>query len=475
MRRRDFLRRAAATGIGLPLVIPSRALATPDRPGANDRISVGFVGLGGRARWILTNETLAGAQVTAVADCFLPRCHQATRLHPDGARWRMYQDYRQMLDQEKLDALLVETTTHARVLICIHALQAGLDVYAEKPLTLTIREGRVLADTAAQYGRILQTGTQQRSMPCNMYASQLIRGGAIGKIHTVRVCNFKGPLCWTPPSAQPVPDGLDWDQWCNQTALLPYHGKLQFDWAPLRIFDGGGQTWGVTGWGSHALDQVQCALGTDNTGPTEVWPEQTGPGAKVTMGYTNGTLVKLEGPCRGHEDLGAIFIGQEGRIEIQRGRFSADPKELLKHAPDPTPEGQGESTAHIQNFFDCMRTRERPNADAEIGHRSTTICHLVNICRQLGRKIEWDPQTERFLDDDEANQMLARPRRKGYQLPGEGAQLTAESRDSKTETAPRTVESPEPQVEIADRQAWRRKRRGQRLPLVRRILSALGG
>jgi predicted dehydrogenase len=392
-------------------------LGAPGRPGANDRINVGFIGLGGRAKWIVTNDGLAGAQIVAVADCFLPRCRAAAQWLPESEKWKQYHDYRQMLDKEKLDAVFVETTTHARALICIHAMQAGLDVYGEKPLTLTVAEGRALVRAARRYRRVLQTGTQQRSMPINMYASKLVREGAIGKVHTVLTCNFLPGEYWTAKPAMPMPEGLNWDQWCNQTEVRPYHKELQYGWSRWWAYDGGGQSWGVTGWGTHSLDQVQCGLGTDDTGPVEIWPDESGPQGKLTMRYASGTLLKLHGPKRDHADLGAIFIGDKGQIEIKRGTYTADPPELLKGAPDPTPEGPGECVPHIQNFFACMRSRQKPNADAEIGHRATTLCHLVNICRALGRKLRWDPKAERFVGDEEADKLLSRPRRAGYELP----------------------------------------------------------
>jgi hypothetical protein len=135
------------------------------------------------------------------------------------------------------------------------------------------------------------------------------------------------------------------------------------------------------------------------------------------MRYASGTLLKLEGPERDHADLGAIFVGEKGRIEIKRGSVIADPPELMKGAPVDTPEGPGENRFHIENFLECMRTRETPNAGVEAGHRATTVCHLVNICRELGRRLRWDPRAERFLDDEEGNRLLSRPRRKAYRLP----------------------------------------------------------
>jgi predicted dehydrogenase len=427
MKRREFIRKsvgAGAAAAAAPMFIPSSVFPAPGRPGANDRIQIGFIGLGGRARWLMEHEkpALSAARIVAVSDAFIPRAADIAQYHPDGKTWKAYQDYHEMFDKEKLDAVFVETTTHARVLVLMHAMQAGLDVYGEKPLTLTIAEGRALVNAVAKTGRVLQTGTQQRSMPLDVYASRMVREGALGKVSEVIACNFLGPARWPGKPGQDQPEGLDWDVWCNQTELRPYHPELQYSWALWWDYDGGGQSWGVTGWGTHALDQVQCALGTDDTGPVEIRPEGEGPECKVTMRYANGTLLKLHGEPRKqtHEDLGAIFVGDKGKMEILRGDFRAWPKEfeaeLRKDAPPPTPEGANESQPHIANFFECMRTRKQPNADVETGHRATTLCHLMNICRDVQRPLKWDPVAEKFADD-EANGMRSRPRRKGYELP----------------------------------------------------------
>lgn len=423
VNRRSFLRHTAAATLALPALhhaVPwGRAATTPRRVGPNDRIQLGFVGLGGRARWILKNEALPGADVVAIADCFQERLDEAARQVEGGDRWRKYSDYRVMLEREKLDAVFVVTTTHARVLIAIHAMQAGCDVYAEKPQSLTIAEGRTLVKAAHHYGRLIQTGSQQRSMPINRYASELVRKGAIGKVHTVVTHNFEGPKVWQPKDdPNDMPAGLDWDQWCNQTPIRPYYMDLQFKWWEFEDYDGGGQMWGVSGWGTHSLDQVQCALGTDDTGPVELWPEPADSGPiPVTLRYANGTLLKLEGKRRGMEDLGAIFLGDQGRIEIVRGNMHTDRPELLRDAPPPTPEGPKESIPHLENFLSCIRSRKAPLADAEIGHRATTVCHLVNICRKVGRRLQWDPVKEEFVNDADANQHLSRPRRAGFELP----------------------------------------------------------
>jgi predicted dehydrogenase len=411
MNRREFLRRTAGAA-AFPCVARSTVL------GANDRIRIGFIGVGGRAQWLLKNEDFSAVDITAIADCWLPRLAEAAKLLPNGETCARYHDYRQMLEKEKLDGVFVETPTHPRALICMHALQAGLDVYAEKPLSLTVEEGRILARAVRRYKRVLQTGTQQRSMPIDIYASRLVSSGKIGKIEKVIVCNFLAPERWKPLPEQPVPEGLDWDQWCNQTELRPYHQQLHRGWARWWDYDGGGQSWGVTGWGTHSLDQVQAALGADNTGPVEIVPEEPGPKSKVALRYAGGTVVSLEQEIiKDHQQLGAIFVGTKGRIQILRGDFVADPPELKNGAPEVTKEGPGEDAFHLRDFFDCMRSRKRPNADVEIGHRATTVCHLVNIGRDLGRKLRWDPKAEKFVGDDEANKLLSRPRRKGYELP----------------------------------------------------------
>ncbi|HSW47174.1 MAG TPA: Gfo/Idh/MocA family oxidoreductase [Phycisphaerae bacterium] len=444
MRRRDFLRKsaaAAAAGISVPYFVPSHVLGKEGKRGPNDKIRLGFIGTGGRGQYLMADENLTDhAVLVALCDCFLPRTEQAAKKVPNGDKIARYQDYQDMLEKEKLDAVFVSTTTHARVLACIHAMQAGLDVYAEKPVSLTIAEGRALVKAARKYKRVFQVGTQQRSMPINVHASRLVREGKLGRISEVISYNFEDPKRWEPKPAEPIPDGLDWDKWCSQTEMRPYHKELYYQWNIWWDYDCGGQSWGISGWGTHGLDQAQCALGTDDTCPVEYWLEGEGKEPPVTCKYADGTLLKLmgyqpklkqgekappEGDLKGlfvgHEALGAIFVGEKGRLKIMRGKVATDQPELLKDAPPANPEGPGECKWHIDNFFECVRTREKPNADVEIAHRATSLCQIIAICRDLKRKLKWDPQAERFIGDDEANKMLSRPRRKGYELPAEFA------------------------------------------------------
>lgn len=422
-------------------------IASPRIFGANSRLKVGVIGVGGRARWLMQyfGKELDDVDLVAVADCYLARCYnkdprqRGTPFNEGWERWAKYDSYQKMLEKEKLDAVWVETTTHARARAAIHAMQAGVDVYAEKPIHLTVEEGRAMVRAARKYNRVFQAGSQQRSMPINRYASELVRTGKIGKVKTVQVCNYMPGLVWmAPPEAHALPEGLDWDEWCNQTELRPYHPTLHRGWSNYVHFDDGGESWGVSGWGTHGLDQVQCALGMDRTGPTEIWTEDREtkdlpdwPLMKeagfrhlvkrkpVVLKFATGTEVRLEEPGKNsHSQLGGIFVGEKGTIEIVRGDYTANPPELRKNSPDVLPEGKGEDVPHLRNFVDCVRSRKLTNADVETAHRATTLCHLVSICRLLDRKLRWDPEAERLIGDEQANAMLSRPRRKGYELPG---------------------------------------------------------
>lgn len=418
--RRKFLKTAAA--VAVPLVVPSAVLAAPGRPGANDRIAVGLIGPGYRARDLI-KESPADLRLVALADCDRRQMDEFLKvvgkfegpvLDP---KCSQYQDYRQMLSREKLDAVFVATPTHARVLACVHAMQAELDVYAEKPLTLTIAEGQLLVRAEKKFGTVFQVGTQQRSIAINNFGSDLIRGGKIGKVLTVRCPNFPSPRPRPQFPAEATPPEMNWDLWCNQAPLDRFSSQLHPGlgrWARFREYCG----WLVTGW-VHAFDQIQRALGTDDTGPVEIWPEEAGPDAHVSMRYASGTILKLDMPENKGPRMGGIFTGEKGKIEINRNRLASNPPELIAGAPPPADKSEYASVSHehIQDWVRCMRTRKKTVAPATIGHRSTTICHLINICRELARRLRWDPVKEEFLGDDEANGLCSRQRRKGYELP----------------------------------------------------------
>ncbi len=427
MKRRSFLRSCGVVAVA-PLFVRSDVLGSAATPGANQRIVLAIIGMGQRGNQMLQNIPPAG-RVAAICDADQRKTAATMREHK--AEWAVFQDYRKLIERKDLDAVIIATCDHHHVLAAMLACQAGKDVYVEKPLSLYIREGRALVTTARKYGRVVQTGTQQRTMEMNRFACEFVRGGGIGKVRVVECVNFKGPLAYPAEGlpAEPIPDGLDWDLWQGPAPARPFNRRLFAHWT-----DKVGGWWGqwrdysngqLTGLGSHAFDMVQYALGMDETGPVELWPIEEGPAARLRFRYANGVEVRLsfpdEEPYRGPR-LGGVFVGSEAKMEINRNKFTTNPPDFIKHPPDPALARQWEGEGwicrgHVQNWFDCIMSREKPTADVEIGHRTATLCQLLVITRQLGRRLRWDPQKEVFVGDDEANKLLDRPRRDGWQLP----------------------------------------------------------
>jgi predicted dehydrogenase len=441
--RRDVLK-AGGTALALPYVITSRALGQGDRPGANERVNIGIIGLGGRARAMAqTCANVPEVRIAAVCDCFAPAIGAFIDAVGKGQNWAGYVDFREMCEKENLDGVMVETTTHARAWVTNLAMQAGMDVYIEKPMCLTIAEGREMVRAARKYKRVTQVGTQQRSMPINNWASDLVKSGALGAVKTVLAPNFLGPEVWTDQPGQPMPEGGSdewWDIWTNQAVFRPYHRQIHNGWARWWDYDGGGLSFGVTGWGTHSYDQIQRALGTDETGPVEVVLDEevasqdaygnaptsnrgpVGPRAKVTMRYANGVelLLRRDRQGEGLHGLGATFTCEKGTIEIERNVLSSDPAGIIDSPDNPRENKRGETEYHVEDWAKCIKTRNRCTADIEYGQRSHTLCYLVNIARDVGRvgeTLRWQPKRERFANCDEGNEMLSRPRREGYELP----------------------------------------------------------
>jgi predicted dehydrogenase len=385
--------------------------------GANDRVRVGVIGVGNRSG-LLIDQLPEGAEIVAVADCFRKRSEDAAAKRK--ASWRIYDDHRELLEQKDIDGVIVGTNDHARVLCAIHAVQAGKDVYAEKPLSLYVGEGRELVKAVRRYNRILQVGSQQRSMAMNRLACDFVRSGKLGRIRLVFGVNYSEPVRTGALPDEPAPAGMNWDMWLGQTPARPFNQELFSHWMRYWDYSGGD----MTNWGAHGIDQVQSALGMDTTGPVEFWPIDGAPRGSVAFRYSTGTEVRLEMPA-GDLQGGAMFVGERGRIEITRNDFRTDPPNLIKELPpqeeiDKWKRAQWQAKYHMQDWLDSMRSRKTPLADVETGHRSISVCHLANIARQLNRKLHWDPEAERFPGDPEANDQLTRQRRKGYELPAIG-------------------------------------------------------
>lgn len=441
-------RRAEPPPVNAPQVIP------PTAAGANERIGVGIIGCGRRNAQLQVGRGDQGkppkeAHIVAVADLDLRRAGQWAERHQCPA----FQDYRALLDRKEVDVVIYATPEHWHYLPCIHACQAEKDIYGEQPLAHTIREGQAMVQAVRKYRRVFQTGEQQRSHPAVRKAVELVRNGRIGKVHTVIGYNYPSPWEAAFPG-QPVPSQLDWDRWCGPNEPVPYNINIYLSrvpyerddyvlgedektavgpgWMSFRPYSGGE----LVNWGCHGLSMVQWALGLDQTGPVEVWVE---PATKLdTLVYTapedrtrgdelmsrgiihyrfaNDTLLKLESSDK-RLGGGGTFIGEKGTITIIRNKYECEPKELDQE-PLPADALRVEaSDNHMQNFFDCVRTRNDPIMSVEKGHRVATLCHLGNIARWLGRPLRWDPDKEIFPGDDEANQYLDCPKRPGYEIP----------------------------------------------------------
>lgn len=394
------------------------AMAGAQAQPANEQIRVASIGVGGRG-----TENFSALIKQIVAVCDVDKKHlaaaQAKIEKATGRSCDGYADYRQVLDRKDIDAVIISTPDHWHALPMINACQAGKDVYVEKPLSLTIAEGKAMVVAAQKHGRIVRTGSQQRSDTRFRTACELVRSGALGKVHTVRVgipgVNFKGPAV---PDSNPPPE-LDYDLWLGPAPQRPYNEKrvhylFRFFWDYS-----GGQ---LTNFGAHHLDIAQWALDADESGPVSIeakaryheagWYEVP-EWCEVVYTYASG--VKLI--CGQGEKGGVTFEGERGVIHVDRSKLSSTPTEIVER---PTVENRihlYESGNHYQNWLDCIRSRKPPICDVAIGHRSATVCHLGNIAIRLGRKIAWDPQQQAIVGDDEAAAMLARPYRAPWKLP----------------------------------------------------------
>ncbi|MBR5626815.1 MAG: Gfo/Idh/MocA family oxidoreductase [Thermoguttaceae bacterium] len=423
--RRDIFKlgaAAAVTAVASPVVARRSAFAQGKRPGANDQIAVGVVGCGGRAQLLMAQLPESARQI-ALADCNIEQAFAYREQRQTD--WDIYAAHDRIMDRTDIDAVIITGQEFQRVLPCIHAVQSGKDVYAEKPLTLYIQEGRTLVEHVRKHKTVFQVGSQQRSMEMNRVACEFVRNGGLGKIKYVQAVNYTGadvtPDVDSYPHS-PIPGGFNWELHLGQSPWRPFGpGALAG-----RNY-GGGE---MTNWGAHGVDQIQWGLGTDDTLPVEFTLVTPGKDGKVTARYANGIEVRFELPMSGPMG-GCIFVGEKGKLEVNRNKFMSNPidirNELLKKVDEAEEEVKwSDQTAlwqarwHLQNWLDCIRTRERPRADVEIGHRSIALCHLANITRYVGRvgiTLKFDPKTERFIDNDEANYWNDRPRRRGYELP----------------------------------------------------------
>ncbi|HKB90719.1 MAG TPA: Gfo/Idh/MocA family oxidoreductase [Opitutaceae bacterium] len=417
-----FTRRAAIkngiAGILACAVAPQflRA-ATAGETAPNNRINLGLIG----------NGLICGSHFSALVgrdDCrivaacdvrkskAIAMAERVEKSYGSPGSVSVYQYHEQLLARDDIDAVFICTPDHWHVAIALAAIRAGKDVYCEKPLTLTVREGRTLVTTARQYGRILQTGTQQRSEAAFRKAAEIVRNGLIGNLKLIRthLGEFAAPQNLP---EQPIPDDFDYDRWLGPTQWRPYNEKRvlgDFGGGWRCFYEYGGRKNGD--WGAHHFDIIQWAMGMDASGPVEFIPKGYHGTPYQTHVYANGVKVeRFEGKLKSMIE----FTGSKGTVWVSRNDYlETDPISLAKRPLRPDEIHLYVSDNHHSDFFDSVRTRQKPIADVEIGHRSATVGHLNNIAAKLNRPIRWNPATEEIIGDEIASTMLDRPRRAPY-------------------------------------------------------------
>ena len=416
--RRQFLKTASAAAATAPFFLSS-GLAASGQKGPNDRITLGFIGTGTQGRGLLHNFlNQPDTQVVAVCDVDTTRREHHRKIVDDfySAKGNKevkacaeYKEFPELIARQDIDAVVIATPDHWHAYIAIAACNAGKDIYCEKPLSLTIHEARAMVNAVRKNNRVFQTGSMQRSSSEFRKACELVRNGRLGKIKQV-IVDVGPPSVPCDLPEETMEPGLNWDLWQGPAPQRPYNSVLSPrgvhthfpNWRSYREYSGGM----MTDWGAHHFDIAQWGLGMDESGPVEIIPPED---PKATRGvrylYANGVEMI-------HGDSGGVlFIGTEGKILVNRGKFEATPKELGEAPLGDKAIRLYNSYSHTKDFLTCMRSRKKPICDVEIGCRSVTVCHLGNLAYWNHRRLKWDPVKERFLGDEEANQWLDRPKR----------------------------------------------------------------
>ena len=431
--RRAFLKGAAGAGAFavFPAIVPSSVFG---QNAPSNRIGIGLIGMG-LMMGSHTNHLLRKNDTQVLAVCDVRRDtrerakqqvdeYYAKQKDESYKGCAAYHEFEELLARDDIDAVVVATPDHWHAPIAVAAMRRGKDVYVQTPMTLTIREGRIMSDTARQYGRILQVGSQQRSERAFRKAAWLVRNGHIGKVHTIYTSLGEFPQPRTLPE-QPIPEGFDYDRWLGPTPWYPYNEmRVKGD------YGGGWRCFWEYGsrkngdWGAHHFDIIQWALGMDDSGPVEFIPKGYEGAEYQSHVYADGTKVHKNHPVKDGQMI--QFIGEEGEVLVSRGdRLETTPAEL-KDLPYDDQETLSDAPAgykgvwvyvsnnHEDNWVDCIRARKQPICHAEIGHRTATICHLNGIAERLKRPIRWDPVKEEIVSDPEAARWMDRPRRAPY-------------------------------------------------------------
>lgn len=392
----------------------------------SEQLTMGAIGLGGQGMHNLRNF-LTCDDLRILAVCDVDTNHRIKAKETVDSAYGnkdcvTCKDFREILIRDDVDTVLIATPDHWHAIISIEAAKAGKDIYCEKPISLTIAEGRAVADTMKRFGTIYQSGTQRRSNACFRFGVDIARRGMLGELRTLHCYYHNGPTC-PPQKPEPVPEGFDYDTWLGPAPFEPYTPKRchgTFRW----IYDySGGQ---LTDLGAHFNDLAQWAHDSQYTGPIqyEGWAEFPEDGLfntpvrfEVTATYADGVRMVCHDETEpGRGPRGNKFVGTEGWVSVDdTGKITASHRAIMEKIR-VVQRGYEYMTGHHRNFLDCVKTRSMPISNAEVSHRSVTTCHAANICLRLGRKLRWDPKDERFLNDDAANRMLARAMRSPWSL-----------------------------------------------------------
>ena len=422
--RRVFLKQA--TGLAVFSIVPRHVLGRGFLA-PSDQIAIGFIGLGRQAGGLRGQFLKNDGRIIAACDVDPSKvmafseavnAHYAAQTNVTTYNGcQRYDDYRTLLNNKDIDAVVIATPDHWHSVMAVQAAKAGKDIYCEKPLSLTIEEGRDMVKATRKYKRVFQTGNMQRSWPEFRQAVELVRGGFIGDVKTVNV-NVGGPPRPWDLEAQPLPAGVNWNAWLGpNTIARPYNGVLlptpkDTFWGQWRDIDefGGG---GMTDWGAHMFDIAQWGLGMDDSGPVEVIASPESNGNGLVYRYANGVEMRHQ---RVEGKQFCQFIGTEGEVKVARGELTTTPVTLKDKVIG---EGQRKvyfSDNHYKDFLDAIQSRRNPISDVEIGHRTATVCTIGNIAYRLKRSLRWNPAKEKFENDAEANRLLSRPMRKEWSV-----------------------------------------------------------
>jgi len=398
--RRDFLQKGAAAALAAPLFINSKVF------GANDRIVMGCIGMGGQGRGDM-GGFMGFGDVRVVAVCDVVEDHRNQARNQVNGKYgnkdcKAYKDFRDVVARDDIDVIFIGTPDHWHAIISIAAMKNGKDVYCEKPETLTVREGREMTKVARRFGRVFAGGSQRVWGDYNWF-HRMIYGGRIGQVQEAWV-NVGGPSGPCDYAAEPTPAGVDWDMWLGPAPWRPYHPRLiRGGFRPFRDYSGGG----MTDWGCHTFGGALFGCNLHRTGPVEIIPPDGKDVKNLTYVFENGVKIYHGGGWGGI----LTFKGTEGEIG-ERGDRSGK-KESPPNIHIPNYKGHG---GIFGDFLHCVRTREKPFRDIEIAHRTATHSHLGNIAYWLNRPLKWDPVKEEIIGDPEASRWLGRTMREPWSL-----------------------------------------------------------